>query len=47
MTASKNSCTPLGTPVEVTLARRNSASAITTTPARAVATMVSTLNVSS
>ncbi|SKV10695.1 Uncharacterised protein [Mycobacteroides abscessus subsp. abscessus] len=31
----------------MTLARRNSASAITTTPARAVATMVSTLNVSS
>jgi hypothetical protein len=40
---SQNSCTPLGTPDEVTFQRRKKASAITITPAIAVAVTVSTL----
>ena len=43
--ASKNNCTPPGTPVDVTLARRKNASAITITAAIAVDSTVSTLTV--
>ena len=43
--ASKNSWTPPGTPVEVTLARRKNARAMTMTPAMAVDSTVSTLTV--
>src|SRR3954464_2745193 len=43
--ASKNSCTPPGTPVEVTLARRKNASAMTTTAAMLVPMIVSRLKV--
>ena len=44
--ASQNSCTPPGTPVDVTLARKKNASAITITAAIAVASTVSVLTVS-
>ena len=44
--ASQNSCTPLGTPVDVTLARKKNASPITITAAIAVASTVSVLTVS-
>ena len=43
--ASQNSWTPLGTPVEVTLARRKNARTRTMTAAIAVASTVSTLTV--
>ena len=42
---SHNSCTPLGTPVEVTLARSTKANAMTMTAAIPVASTVSTLTV--
>src|SRR5574337_859352 len=45
VTASKNNCTPPGTPDEVTLARRKNASAITITAAIADDRMVSVLTV--
>src|SRR5215467_1365978 len=44
--ASQNSWTPPGTPVDVTLARKKNASAITITAAIAVASTVSVLTVS-
>src|SRR5579875_886175 len=44
--ASKNSCTPPGTPLEVTFARRKNASAITMTAAMALDRTVSVLTVS-
>ncbi len=43
--ASKNNCTPPGTPVDVTLARRKKARAMTMAPAMAVDRTVSTLTV--
>ena len=43
--ASQNSCTPFGTPVDVTLARKKNASASTITAAIAVASTVSVLTV--
>ena len=43
--ASKNNCTPPGTPVEVTLARRKNASPMTMTAAIAEDATVSTLTV--
>src|SRR5580693_821324 len=43
--ASKNNCTPPGTPVEVTLARKKNARATTMTAARAADDTVSTLMV--
>src|ERR1700712_2419959 len=43
--ASKNSCTPPGTPVEVTFARRKNANAITISAAMAVEMIVSPLKV--
>src|SRR3984885_11608013 len=43
--ASKNNCTPPGTPVEVTLARKKNARAMTMTAARAADDTVSTLMV--
>src|SRR3984885_3305979 len=43
--ASKNSCTPPGTPLEVTLARKNNASPMTMTAARPAEATVSTLTV--
>ena len=43
--ASKNNCTPPGTPVEVTLERKKNASAMTMTAARAADATVSTLTV--
>ncbi len=43
--ASQNSCTPLGTPVEVTLARRKNARARVITAAIAVASTVSVFTV--
>src|ERR1700689_1234211 len=43
--ASKNNCTPPGTPLEVTLARKTNASAMTMIAASAVDATVSTLTV--
>src|SRR3984957_177480 len=43
--ASKNNCTPPGTPLEVTLARKRNASAMTMIAASAVDATVSTLTV--